>query len=48
VVPQDPFLFSGTIEDNIRFGRPEASHVQTDEGFMDTGGSFAALLPLHG
>ena len=25
-VPQDPFLFSGTIEDNIRDGRLEASH----------------------
>jgi ABC-type multidrug transport system fused ATPase/permease subunit len=25
LVPQDPFLFSGTIADNIRFGRPKAS-----------------------
>ena len=25
-VPQDPFLFSGSIEDNIRDGRLEASH----------------------
>lgn len=25
VVPQDPFLFSGTMEDNIRYGMPEAS-----------------------
>jgi ATP-binding cassette subfamily B multidrug efflux pump len=25
LVPQDPFLFSGTITDNIRFGRPRAS-----------------------
>jgi ABC-type multidrug transport system fused ATPase/permease subunit len=25
VVLQDPFLFSGTIADNIRFGRPDAS-----------------------
>ncbi len=25
VVLQDPFIFSGTIADNIRFGRPEAS-----------------------
>jgi len=25
LVPQDPFLFPGTIADNIRFGRPEAT-----------------------
>jgi ABC-type multidrug transport system fused ATPase/permease subunit len=25
LVPQDPFLFSGTIGDNIRFGKPEAT-----------------------
>jgi ABC-type multidrug transport system fused ATPase/permease subunit len=24
-VPQDPFLFSGTVADNIRYGRPGAS-----------------------
>jgi ABC-type multidrug transport system fused ATPase/permease subunit len=30
LVPQDPFLFSGTIADNIRFGRPEA----TDEEIL--------------
>jgi ABC-type multidrug transport system fused ATPase/permease subunit len=25
LVPQDPFLFSGTIADNIRFGQPDVS-----------------------
>jgi ATP-binding cassette subfamily B protein len=25
IVPQQPFLFSGTIADNIRYGRPDAS-----------------------
>jgi len=32
VVLQDPFLFSGTLADNIRFGRPEA----TDEEVRQT------------
>jgi len=31
VVTQDPFLFSGSIEDNIRYGRPEASREQVIE-----------------
>ncbi len=30
LVPQDPFLFSGTIADNIRFGQPEASLAQVE------------------
>jgi ATP-binding cassette subfamily B protein len=31
VVTQDPFLFSGTIEDNIRYGHPEASREDVIE-----------------
>jgi ATP-binding cassette subfamily B protein len=31
VVLQDPFLFSGTIADNVRFGRPEASDDEVRE-----------------
>ena len=31
VVTQDPFLFSTTVADNIRFGRPEASDEQVRE-----------------
>lgn len=27
-VPQDPFLFTGSITDNIRFGRPDASEEE--------------------
>jgi ATP-binding cassette subfamily B protein len=26
VVPQEPVLFSATVEDNVRYGRPDASH----------------------
>ena len=28
LVPQEPFLFSGTVGDNIRYGRPEATDAQ--------------------
>ncbi|HWQ11556.1 MAG TPA: ABC transporter ATP-binding protein [Roseiflexaceae bacterium] len=30
LVAQDPFLFAGTIADNIRFGRPEASDAAVE------------------
>jgi len=30
-VPQDAYLFSGTIEDNIRYGRPDASEPEIIE-----------------
>jgi ABC-type multidrug transport system fused ATPase/permease subunit len=30
LVPQDPFLFAGTVADNIRFGRPEASDDEVE------------------
>jgi ABC-type multidrug transport system fused ATPase/permease subunit len=31
VVLQDPFLFSGTIADNIRFGRPDATDAEVED-----------------
>jgi ABC-type multidrug transport system fused ATPase/permease subunit len=31
LVPQDPFLFSGTIADNIRFGRPDAEAEKIEQ-----------------
>ncbi|MDX6377940.1 MAG: ATP-binding cassette, subfamily multidrug efflux pump [Gaiellaceae bacterium] len=31
VVLQDPFLFSGTIADNIRFARPDATDAEVEE-----------------
>jgi ABC-type multidrug transport system fused ATPase/permease subunit len=30
LVPQDSFLFSGTISENIRFGRPEATNAEVE------------------
>jgi ATP-binding cassette subfamily B protein len=37
IVPQDPFLFSGSIEDNIRYGRLEASHEEVIEAAKAAG-----------
>jgi len=34
LVPQDSFLFSGTIADNIRFGRPQASDAEVEHAAM--------------
>ena len=31
IVPQSPFLFSGTIQDNIRYGRPAATDAEIEE-----------------
>jgi ABC-type multidrug transport system fused ATPase/permease subunit len=39
IVPQDPFLFPGTIADNIRFGQPEASDEEVRRA--------AALANVH-
>ena len=47
VVLQDPFLFSGTIADNIRFARPDA----TDDQVRDTAAAIGLdrlLRRLHG
>jgi putative ABC transport system ATP-binding protein len=35
VVPQEPFLFEGTIADNVRFGRPNATEADIERAFVD-------------
>jgi ATP-binding cassette subfamily B protein len=37
IVPQDPYLFSGSIEDNIRYGNIEASHEEVIEAAKAAG-----------
>lgn len=35
IMPQEPFLFSGTIEDNILFGCPEAAYSKLEQAAAD-------------
>src|SRR5207237_9105243 len=45
-VPQEPFLFSGTIRDNIAYGRPDASDAEVEEAARAVGAhDFIASLP---
>jgi ATP-binding cassette, subfamily B, bacterial len=45
-VPQEPFLFSGTIRSNIAYGRPEASDWQVERAARAVGAhSVMAALP---
>jgi ATP-binding cassette subfamily B protein len=45
-VPQSPFLFSGTIADNIRYGRPDATDAEIDELAHSIGnGEWLETLP---
>jgi len=37
VVPQEPFLFAGTIRDNLAFARPSASDAEVDEAIGAVG-----------
>jgi len=37
VVPQEPFLFAGTIRDNLAFARPSASDAEVDEAITAVG-----------
>ena len=46
LVPQEPFLFSGTVRDNVRYGRPEASDDKVLQAAMQiSGGDWLADLP---
>ncbi|MGH9056272.1 MAG: ABC transporter ATP-binding protein, partial [Acidimicrobiales bacterium] len=37
VVPQEPFLFAGTIRDNVAFSRPDASDADVEEAIRAVG-----------
>lgn len=46
IVLQDTFLFGGTVRDNIRFGRPEATDAEIERAARDVGAhAFIARLP---
>ena len=38
IVPQVPFLFSGTVGDNVRYGKPEAGETKVEEAAHQVGG----------
>jgi ATP-binding cassette subfamily B protein len=44
-VPQEPFLFSGTVRDNIAYGRPDASDAEVEQAARAVGAhDFVARL----
>jgi ABC-type multidrug transport system fused ATPase/permease subunit len=46
IVPQEGFLFSGSVRDNIAFGRPEASLEEIEDAAAAVGATeFIAALP---
>lgn len=46
IVPQQPFLFSGTVLENIRYARPDASEVEIMDIAMSIGnGEWLETLP---
>lgn len=46
VVPQQPFLFSGTVRENIRYGRPDATDQEIEEVAYSVGeGEWLETLP---
>ena len=46
IVPQTPFLFAGTVAENIRYGRPDATDAEVLEAARRVGGGdWLAALP---
>ena len=46
LVPQEPFLFSGSVADNVRYGRPEAGDDDVLHAARAiSGGEWVAALP---
>jgi len=46
IVPQEGFLFSGTVRDNVAFGRPDASEQELHEALLAVGAEdMLASLP---
>jgi len=46
VVPQDPFLFDTTVEENVRYGRPSATRADIERAFCELGAAaFLGALP---
>jgi ABC-type multidrug transport system fused ATPase/permease subunit len=46
IVPQEGFLFSGSVRENVAFGRPEASLEEIEEAIRTVGATdFVAALP---
>ena len=47
IVPQTPFLFSGTVADNIRYGKQHATDAEVEAAAHHiAGGDWLAALPL--